>query len=334
MTPFIPLERRGHTERKRDEDENDEDRDEIAHGTLCYQTVSSSNSSLDRAYAACLGIARRHYENFPVASWLVPTPWRPHIAAVYAFARTADDFADEGELEPGERLALLDNWQTRLHVAAGGDVRPDSADQRDLVFAAVAETIRRCDLPVSLFDDLLSAFRQDVTVDRYKSWSALLDYCRRSANPVGRLVLRIAGYRHDALDSASDNLCSALQLTNFLQDLDIDWRRGRLYIPSDVSHASGASESDLDGDRLSVPWRAAVAEMTVRTRQRFEEGRSVCDAVGGRLGLELRFTWLSGCRILDRLESNGYDPRVERPTLGLTDAVPIVWKAVHWRRRP
>ena len=294
----------------------------------------AQNPPLERAYAVCLGIAGQHYENFPVASWLVPASMRPHVAAVYAFARYADDFADEGEREPGERLALLDDWLTRLHAAVGGDARADSDDQRDLVFAAVAATMRSCDLPVCLFDELLSAFRQDVTVHRYETWATLLDYCRRSANPVGRLVLRIAGQRCEDLDAASDNLCSALQLTNFLQDFDIDWRRGRLYVPGDMSHACGARESDLAGMRLSAPWRAAIAEMVVRTRQMFDGGRSVCNAVGGRLGLELRFTWLGGRRILDRLESNGYDPRVSRPTLGLVDSLPIVWKAASWRRLP
>ena len=218
----------------------------------------AQNPPLERAYAVCLGIARQHYENFPVASWLVPAPMRPHVAAVYAFARYADDFADEGERAPSERLALLDDWLTRLHAAVDGDVRADSDDQRDLVCAAVAATMRSRDLPVCLFEELLSAFRQDVTVHRYETWDALLDYCRRSANPVGRLVLRIAGRRREDLDAASDSLCSALQLTNFLQDFDIDWRRGRLYVPGDMSHACGALESDLAGTRLSGPWRASL----------------------------------------------------------------------------
>jgi len=254
------------------------------------------------------------------------------MAAVYAFARYADDFADEVAREPGERIALLDDWLTRLHTAAGDDVRAGSDDQRDLVFAAVAATMKSRDLPVSLFEELLSAFRQDVTVHRYETWEALVDYCRRSANPVGRLVLRIAGHRREDLDTASDDLCSAFQLTNFVQDLDIDWRRGRLYVPLDVSDPCGASESELDGERLSVPWRAAVAEMVARTRQMFDAGRLVCDAVDGRLGFELRLTWLGGRRILDRLESNGYDPRVSRPTLGLADSLSIAWKAATWRR--
>ena len=139
------------------------------------------------AYAACLEIARTHYENFPVASRLLPAPMRPHIAAIYAFARGADDIADEPGRTPDERLALLDAWQAHLH-----------GPPRDAVFIALADTRAKFDLPTALFDDLLSAFRQDVTTTRYETWDEVLDYCRRSANPVGRLVLRVAGYRSAA----------------------------------------------------------------------------------------------------------------------------------------
>ena len=168
-----------------------------------------------------------HYENFPVASRLLPAAMRPHVAAVYAFARYADDFADEGDRPDEERLALLDDWLTRLHRA--GDTPEDSDDERDDIFLAVGHTIEAHRLPVVLFEDLLSAFRQDVTVHRYESWEQLVNYCRRSANPVGRLVLRIAGYqtdevdRLDSLGRASDCVCTALQITNFLQDLGSDW---------------------------------------------------------------------------------------------------------------
>ena len=259
---------------------------------------------------------------------------RPHIAAVYAVARYADDFADEGDRTPNERLKLLDEWLRRFHAAVSGDVNPDSDQSIDLVFAAVNHTMTRCDLPVNLFEDLISAFRQDVTVDRYESWEALLDYCRRSANPVGRLVLRIAGRQEEALERASDCLCSALQIANFLQDFDVDWQRGRLYIPSEVSRKFCASESELDSDQLSQAWRATIADVTSRNRQLFDLGRSVCDEVGGRLGWELRFTWLGGCRILDQLESSDYDPRMRRPKLGPGDFLPIIWKAANWQRLP
>ena len=294
--------------------------------------MSTLDPSFSRAYATCFDVAQRHYENFPVASWLLPAEIRPHIAAVYAFARYADDFADEGDHTPSERLTLLDDWLRRFHAAVSGEVNPDSDQPLDLVFAAVNHTMTQCDLPVNLFEDLISAFRQDVTVDRYESWEALLDYCRRSANPVGRLVLRIAGRQEEALERASDCLCSALQIANFLQDFDVDWQRGRLYIPSEVSCNFSARESDLGGDQLSPAWRATISDVVSRNRQLFDLGRSICDEVGGRLGLELRFTWLGGCRILDQLRSGGYDPRMRRPELGPGDFLPILWKAATWQR--
>ena len=297
--------------------------------------MPATTSSLDQAYAVCLRVARRHYENFPVASWLLPTRMRPHIAAVYAFARYADDLADEGVHRPGDRHAALDAWMTRLHLALDRtqDTFEDTPDE-DAVCRALAATIRDRELPVSLFEDLISAFRQDVTVHRYVGWDELLDYCRRSANPVGRLVLRIAGYRDAELDRASDDVCSALQLTNFLQDFEVDWLRGRLYIPSDIFREHGATEQQLRAPQLSKAWRTAVAETAVRTRGMFENGRALCDTVGGRLGLELRLTWLGGRRILDRLEMNGYDPRARRPTLGWSEALPLAWKTATWRQRP
>src|SRR3954451_7619359 len=190
---------------------------------------------LARAYAACARLARSHYENFPVASRLLPAAMRPHVAAVYAYARLADDIADEGDVDQARREVRLDEWTRRLHAAVAGTEFADDASTLDAatralapaVFTATAHTIRSIDLPVDLFDDLVSAFRQDTTVTRYDSWQALLDYCRRSANPVGRLVLRIGGWRSAELDAASDAVCTALQLTNFWQDLAIDWRRGR-----------------------------------------------------------------------------------------------------------
>ena len=286
--------------------------------------------ALERAYAGCRQLARRHYENFPVASRLLPPAMRPHVAAVYAFARQADDFADEGDRAPRERLALLDDRRRRLRAAAR---EPDgvTGGETDPVLLALGNTVRVCDLPLALFEDLLSAFRQDVTVRRYRTWGDLLDYCSRSANPVGRIVLRVGGFRDPALDRAADRICTALQLTNFLQDFRRDWERGRLYVPAEICVRCGAREEDLGASALPPPWRAALAEMAGRTRALFEQGRNLCDRLPGRLGLELRLTWLGGRRILDRLERTGCDPFVRRPVLGAPDYASLLWRALLWR---
>lgn len=282
------------------------------------------------AYEECARLARGHYENFPVASWLLPARMRPHVAAVYAFARTADDFADEGSRSEEERFRLLDDWQSRLHACVADDRMSRSGDRDDRLFLALGATMRACRLPVSLFDDLLSAFRQDITVHRYASWSQLLDYCRRSANPVGRLVLRIAGYENDDLDRSSDALCTALQLANFWQDLARDWRNGRLYAPLDVVDGAQARTEDLDAGRMTEPWRRVLADVTAQTRGSFRAGRAVCDGVNGRLRYELRATWHGGSRILDRLEQVNYDVFGARPSLGIGDAPVLAWRVFRW----
>jgi hydroxysqualene synthase len=300
----------------------------------------AAGNDLAEAYAFCERLAREHYENFPVASRLLPAPMRPHIAAIYAFARMADDLADEPGLPDDERLRLLAGWEAHLSpvggerhhagrlVGGGGD---DAATRQ--VFAALHGTIERCNLPVQLFHDLISAFRQDVTVHRYDTWDEVMDYCRRSANPVGRLVLRVAGYDDPKLDAASDALCTALQLANFWQDFARDWTNGRLYVPAEEWTRAGADLADLDARRAAPAWRAALASSSARTRALFAAGRPVCDGVRGRLKWELRLTWLGGSRILDKLERRGYDVFHYRPTLGAADAPALLWQALTWRLR-
>ena len=286
---------------------------------------------LSRAYAACEAMARAHYENFPVASRLLPRPMRPHVAAVYAYARVADDLADEGAAPPAERLVQLNAWQRRLHAAVAVE-RSDTAphEHEDLIVVALAHSIRLLDLPIALFDDLLSAFAQDTMTTRYASWDDVLDYCRRSANPVGRLVLRIAGYRDATLDQSSDALCTALQLTNFWQDFGRDWRAGRLYVPREVAAACGADEAELNGSALTAPWRAALGRCIAETARQFRAGRAVCDGVRGRLRYELRFTWLGGARTLERVERTGSALLTNRPTLGARDVPVLLWRAARW----
>jgi phytoene/squalene synthetase len=160
----------------------------------------------------------------------------------------------------------------------------------------------------------------------------VFDYCRRSANPVGRLVLRIAGHQEDALDRASDAMCTALQLTNFWQDFGRDWRAGRLYVPREVQEASGAQEADLARDRMTPAWAAAIDRCARVTRERFDAGRPVCDGVRGRLRLELRFTWLGGVRMLERVERRRDDLLHHRPALGVRDLPALLWRAARWRR--
>lgn len=282
------------------------------------------------AYAYCERLARAHYENFPVASRLLPAPMRPHVAAVYAFARRADDFADEPGLADAERSRLLDAWEARLR--GEGTAGPLAADTgAEPIFQALHQTIRECGLPLSLFTDLLDAFRQDLHTPRYRTWHEVLEYCRRSANPVGRLVLRIGGYDAARLEAQSDAFCTALQLTNFWQDLAIDWARGRLYVPAEDREAAGAREADLDAGVITEEWRAVLAVMARRTRELFAEGRPVCDGVRGRLRWELRLTWLGASRILDRLERDGFDVFRHRPSLGLRDAAPLAVGALAWR---
>jgi squalene synthase HpnC len=295
--------------------------------------VSLWPEPLARAYEACEALARSHYENFPVASRLLPPAMRPHVAAVYAFARVADDIADEGAAPAADRLARLRAWQDRLHGAANGSGGASApGDREGLIVAALGHSIRTLDLPVSLFDDLLSAFGQDTMTPRYDSWSDVLDYCRRSANPIGRLVLRIAGYRDESLGRSSDAFCTALQLTNFWQDFGRDWRAGRLYVPREIWASCGAVEADLDGGRMTPAWMRAMARCIELTRPLFAGGRAVCDGVRGRLRLELRFTWLGGTRILERVERDESRLLDRRPTLGAADVPALVWRAARWTR--
>ena len=261
---------------------------------------------------------------------------RPHIAAVYAFARVADDFADEGERPPHERIRLLERWRERLHTAVRGGAAPalipGEPAEADDIFAALGATIRDRSLPLPLFEDLLSAFEQDVRVTRYATWQEVLDYCRRSANPIGRLVLAIAGYRDARLDAQSDAICTALQLTNFWQDVPLDYARGRVYLPAEELRVHRAREADLGGTRLTAECRRVLSAAVERTRVLFARGRPLCDEVRGRLRYELRATWLGGTRILQKLEAADFEPAAARARLRGTDLPWLLWNLAAWRR--
>ncbi len=270
--------------------------------------------SLAEAYAWCQRLATTHYENFPVASRLLPGSVRPHIAAVYAFARIADDIADEPGMTESERLEWLERWSDAVPRAYTGD-----ADHP--AFIALADTVSRHHIPMELLLDLLSAFRQDVTVHRYESFGDLLDYCRRSANPVGRIVLRLFGYDDPDLDRDSDAICTALQLTNFWQDVRIDAERDRIYIPREDLRRFNCREDLIIREKMTEPLRDTLAFEADRTRAIFRRGALLPESVRQPLRIELRLTWLGGMRILDKIEQSGYTVFENRPTLGWLDVL-------------
>jgi len=341
----VRLQRRRQARRHHEQRERDDGGERITHGDVITWPGLSSDAlhsggpsppvTLARAYAACEALARSHYENFPVASRLLPAAMRPHVAAVYAFARIADDLADEGAVPADERLTKLSAWQRRLHVASEVELSSGMPHEHDdLILIATAHSIRARDLPIAWFDDLISAFGQDTTTTRYASWTEVFDYCRRSANPIGRLVLRIAGYRDEILDRSSDALCTALQLTNFWQDFGRDWRAGRLYVPREVLAACGAREDDLAAGppcELGRAWQDALARSVAVTNEQFRRGRAVCDGVRGRLRYELRATWLGGRKILDRVDEARANLLDYRPTLRGRDVPGILWRAARWK---
>ena len=279
--------------------------------------------TLDEAFAFCAARVRAHYENFPVGLW-VPRDKRRYVHALYAYARAADDFADEPMYE-GMRAEKLDQWEARLHAAYEGRAE-------DPIFTALAETVRRLAIPKPLLLDLLSAFRQDTVKTRYETWDELLDYCRRSADPVGRLVLLVFGYDDPVLPPLSDALCTALQLANHWQDLALDLRKGRIYAPREVVDSFAVKEWDLNSGRVTPEFRSLMAELTARTRALFARGRPLCDRVGGNLRFEVRLTWLGGSSILDAIERVGYDVFRRRPRHGLAGKARLAWRAWRWPR--
>lgn len=266
-----------------------------------------------------------HYENFPVASLLLPAPLRPAVAAIYSFARTADDFADEGDLPPAERLRQLDAYRAELDRIERGEPTGHP------VFLRLRPHIEAHGLPLQLFRDLLDAFAQDVVKDRYASFAELLDYCRRSADPVGRLLLHLFGAATPANLHRSDAICSALQLINHWQDVGIDLGKGhngRIYLPQDDMNRFNVTENDLRCRRASADFRALMGFQVERARALMLEGAPLGRALPGRIGLEIRAIVAGGLRILAKIEAAGYDVFNNRPVLGPFDWPRILWKAL------
>lgn len=263
-----------------------------------------------------------HYENFPVASLLLPRRLVPAVQAIYAFARGADDVADEGDATPEERLAALKEYEAALvHVELG-------APPPDPVFQRLASAIAEHDLPFRPFHDLLSAFRQDVTVTRYQTYEELLDYCRRSANPVGILMLHLYGAATPDNVRDADAICTALQLINFWQDVAVDQHKERIYIPMEDLARFAISPAHLYDPAAHVKWRALMRFEIGRTRALMLSGAPLAWRLPGRVGLELRLVVHGGLRILEAIEEVDYDVFRRRPVLRSADWLKIFWRAL------
>ena len=284
---------------------------------------------VDRAAAwTIVGVSVDHYENFPVASVLCPPALRPAVAAIYHYARTADDLADEGDATPARRLADLAAFRADLlAVSERHAVSPRWPQVFEPLRAAIAEHT----LPVDLLVDLLSAFEQDVVKHRYADRGELLDYCRRSANPVGRLLLHLYGVDDRRALQQSDAICSALQLANFWQDLAVDLRRGRLYIPLADCACHGVDPAGLlaliDGPAV----RELVAEMVDWARRLMLSGAPLVHALPGRAGWELRLVVQGGLSILDKIEALDHAALLTRPRLLWNDVPRLAWRAMRMR---
>lgn len=272
-----------------------------------------------------------HYENFPVASLLLPARLREPVEAIYAFARSADDVADEGDAPAIARLARLHDYQIALEACAHGHPVHDAGLAP--LFARLGRAIAAHGLPLQPLRDLLDAFMQDVGKTRYASIDELRDYCRRSADPVGRLMLHLYGAATAENLRRSDAICTALQLINFWQDVGVDWNKRRIYLPQDDMARFGVDEARLDAlvrgeTSIDDDWRALLAFEVQRARAMMLAGAPLARALPGRVGWELRLVVLGGLRILERIEAVGYDVFRHRPTLGRRDWLRLGWRAL------
>lgn len=307
--------------------------------------IARPQSDVNRAYHYCWQIATRHYENFSVGSWLLPRRLRRHIAAIYAFARSADDFADEGERSTAERLELLADWERQLDSCyAPAPLSSAMAPSHPLsmgpcpagalsplvvspIFIALADTIQRFAIPRAPFQQLLEAFRYDASFQPFAEFSALRDYCRRSADPVGRLILYLFGYRDAERQALADQICTGLQLTNLWQDLAVDAARGRIYVPQADLRRFGCRAEDIRQRRLTPALRELVAFEVRRARGMLGEGLRLAALVEKRLAREVKlFAW-GGLSILDRIEAADYDVFTERPMLSRAAKSGLIWRA-------
>ncbi len=268
----------------------------------------------------CERLARTHYENFPVGSLLIPKKLRPYVWAIYAFARRADDIADE-DFPEQERIPALEAWQGLLEKSLQTRVNHP-------VFLAVAETVRQFRLPPQLLIDLITAFKMDVLVKRHPTLNDLLFYCQHSANPVGRLILHLFGYKEEELMQLSDKICTALQLANFWQDVEVDLKKNRIYLPLEDLQKFEYSEEELYSLTFNSNFKELMKFQVERTETMFREGAPLIRKTGGRLGLELKCVILGGMGILKKIRELDYNTLSERPAFNNKNKVSILLKAL------
>jgi squalene synthase HpnC len=280
---------------------------------------ASGPCSKSDAFAHCERIASGHFENYPIAKRFVPAHLRPYVWSLYAFCRTADDFADEPRYA-GRRVEALDFWETQLERACHGEAEHP-------VFVALAETLDRCEIPVTPLRDLCTAYAMDLSVHRYPNYQALERYIAHSAHPVGRLVLYVFSYRDPSLHHYADDLCTGLQLAKICQDLAVDLRRDRIYLPEEDLRHFAVAEHDLFARRATPAIRDLLRFEVARARSYFERGRPLIDRVNRDLGFELALAYHAGTALLDKIEGVGYDVFSRRPQLSAADKAKMIARA-------
>jgi squalene synthase HpnC len=279
------------------------------------------NFDLSEGYSEALRLAKTHYENFPVISFLLPGEIKKHIAIIYWFARTADDIADEGKINSIERIQKLDDVQSRLEALLSGDYN------NNLEFA-LADTINKKKLSSQHFFDLLTAFKQDVTKSRYENFIELINYCKYSANPVGRLILELFDIRDKNLNLLSDKICTALQITNFLQDTLIDYHNGRIYMPQDEMIEYGVREKIFEAEKPDDNFKRLIGFNVNRTQNLFNDGKELIKHLKGGLKIEIDWTVKGGECILEKIRKSDFDVLGKRPSLNKFDYAKIFLKSI------
>jgi len=282
-----------------------------------------SSLEIEACYRYCEALCRAKHHNYPVGSMFARSQLRKHIFALFAFARVADDFADEPAYE-GRRARELDRWEEQLHQAYRGHAEHP-------VFVALADTVDKFALPITEFTEMLSGFRTDLERKRYATFDELLSYTRQAAEPIGRLLLYIGGYRAPELHAYAEDLATALAISRLVQDVPSDWERGRVYLPAEDLRHFGVTEADVASRRISPAVGNLVRYEVARARALFERARPLVDVVGSDLAVELAITWHGGMRILEKIEHVGKRLFAQRPRLNTVDKALVVARAIAWR---